>query len=412
MSAHQRAARPARSSSGGRCGATSLFIVCLLLVECLDEFVFGVREAAWPLVRDDLRLNYVEVGILISAPGIFGGLCDPLLGIFGDVWNRRALVLGGGVIFACALLLLGTGQSFPALLLALSLLSSASGAFVGLSQAALMDADPLRHQQNMARWTLCGSAGAVVGPLALAVALALGAGWRVLFICLAAITVVLLLPVRHFRFPLPSPLDAAEAAEGKSLWWRFGGGVRDAARALGRREVLRWLILLEFADFTNDIMRGFLALYFVDVVGVSESKAALAVIVWAGTGLPGDLLLVLLLERVRGLSYLRLNALFVLLLFPSFLLAPETGMKIVLLGALGFASAGWYSILKARLYSEMRGQNGTVMAIGTVFGIVGELLPLGLGRFADSFGLRSMMWLLVIGPATVLVGALTAPPEQ
>ena len=34
----------------------------------------------------------------------------------------------------------------------------------------------------------------------------------------------------------------------------------------------------------------------------------MAVVVWIGTALVGDLLLIPLLERVRGLSYLRLSA--------------------------------------------------------------------------------------------------------
>ena len=35
-----------------------------LLIEFLDELVFGVGEAAWPLIRDDLGLNYVQIRAL------------------------------------------------------------------------------------------------------------------------------------------------------------------------------------------------------------------------------------------------------------------------------------------------------------------------------------------------------------
>mgnify|MGYP002396993633 CR=1 FL=1 len=56
-----------------------------------------------------------------------------------------------------------------------------------------------------------------------------------------------------------------------------------------------------------DTFKSFLALYVVDVVGVSESRAALMIAVWVGVGLLGDLLLIPLLERVRGLTYLRFS---------------------------------------------------------------------------------------------------------
>lgn len=41
----------------------------------------------------------------------------------------------------------------------------ASGAFVNLSQAILMDIEPGRHAQNMACWTFAGLVGIVLGPL-------------------------------------------------------------------------------------------------------------------------------------------------------------------------------------------------------------------------------------------------------
>src|SRR3546814_5793437 len=43
----------------------------------------------------------------------------------------------------------------------------------------------------------------------------------------------------------------------------------NALRALRRGDVLRWLTLLQFSDLMLDILLGFLALYFVDVVGVT-----------------------------------------------------------------------------------------------------------------------------------------------
>ncbi len=49
-----------------------------------------------------------------------------------------------------------------------------------------------------------------------------------------------------------------------------------------------------------DTFKSFLALYVVDVVGVSESRAALIIAVWVGVGLLGDLLLIPLLKRVLG----------------------------------------------------------------------------------------------------------------
>lgn len=175
----------------------------VLLIEFLDEFIYGAREAAWPLIRTDLGLTYVQIGILLGLPGLASGLTEPVLGILGDVWKRRVLVLGGGTIFALSLLLTGISRTYAWLLLSFVLFSLASGAFVSLSQATLRDAAPQHHERNMARWTFVGSLGVVLGPVVLAGCLALAFGWRAVFIgaAFAASGVVLLARRIHFGGP-------------------------------------------------------------------------------------------------------------------------------------------------------------------------------------------------------------------
>jgi hypothetical protein len=54
-------------------------VIALLAVEVLDELVFGAREAAWPLIRDDLGLSYTQVGLLVGVPAALGTLLEPPL---------------------------------------------------------------------------------------------------------------------------------------------------------------------------------------------------------------------------------------------------------------------------------------------------------------------------------------------
>src|SRR3990172_8506542 len=112
----------------------ALFTLILLAIEFLDEFVYGAGEAAWPLIRTDLALTYAQIGLLLGIPRIVGNLIEPALGLLGDVWKRRALIVGGGLIFAAASLLTGFALNFSILLIAYSVLSPASGGFVWLSQ--------------------------------------------------------------------------------------------------------------------------------------------------------------------------------------------------------------------------------------------------------------------------------------
>lgn len=69
-------------------------------------------------------------------------------------------------------------------------------------------------------------------------------------------------------------------------------------------------------------------------------------------------------------------------LYPAFLVVPNFTVKLIIMGCLGFLSAGWYSILQGQLYTAMPGQSGTVMTLSNVFGLVGGFIPLAIGILA------------------------------
>ena len=374
-------------------------VLGLLLVEFIDEFFFGALEAAWPLIRDDLSLTYLQIGLLLSVPRIWGSVAGVALGILGDVWKRRALIIGGGLLFVASLLLVSGSVSFAMLMAGLLIFNPASGAFVGLSQATLMDHDTSRYEQNMARWTFAGGAGVALGALVLGGALALGLGWRELVLATAVVSGLTLLAA------LKLPLGGSSAGRGSyPTLSELRNGILGVLSALKRLPVLRWLVLLELANLMGDWLLSYLALYFVDVAQASGTQAALGVALWTGVGLLGDLLLIPLLERVKGLTYLRYSVVAELVLFIAFLIVPGLLPKLVIVALLGFGNAGWYSILKAQMYEEMPGRSGTVMAVSDASELVSGLTPLVIGLAARSWGLGVAMWLFLAGPVALLVG--------
>jgi MFS transporter, FSR family, fosmidomycin resistance protein len=325
-------------------------------------------------------------------PAYAGAVLEPVFGVLGDTRRRRAVVLAGGVTFALALALAAVAPGFVLLLAALCALFPASGAFVSLSQATLMDLEPDGRERNMARWTLAGSVGVVAGPLMLAAAVALGGGWRLPLAALVLAAVALTLGAR--RLPAP-PRDGSPS---------FRAAARATVAALRRVAVVRWLVLLELSNLMLDVFGAFLALYLVDAAGLTAAEAGLAFALWTGAGLVGDALLLLVLRRVSGLPYLRVSAVLVALLFPAFLLAEPLWAKLPLLAALGVLNAGWYAIPKARLYAELAGQSGAVLTLGTVTGVVGGTFPLAIGSLAATVGVDAAFWALLLAPLALLLG--------
>jgi len=308
---------------------------------------------------------------------------EPVIGVLGDRGLRRRLVVGGGVVFAGSLVMIALAPTYLVLLASLVLIYPASGAFVSLSQATLMDADTPNRERNMARWTLAGSVGVAAGPLLVAT----GASWRAIFLVYAAVAAVLVVLVRPVSF------DGAQEE---------GGGFRAAVRELRNPRVVRWLVLLELQDLGGDILYGYLALYFVDSVGVDARSAALAVAVWTGADLVGNVIVLRALPRVGGLRWLRWTALGVAVVFPAFQLASGLVPKLVCIALLGALHSGWYAISQARLYEELPGRSGSAMALASTTGALGAVMPLALGLLAGRVGIHDAFWLVLVAPLSML----------
>ena len=394
-------------------------LLAALAVEFVDELFDGTKGAALPLIRHDLALNYVQVGLLTAIPLVVGSLLELPMGVLsGPRARRRRFILGGGLVLIGAVLAAGLAHSFAVLVIALTVFFPASGAFVSLTQAALMDAAPDRQAQHMARWTLAGSTGAVAGPLLAAAVLAAGGTWRLAFAIVAVAAAAAWVAVavtgrarpgqrQHQQKPAAGPASepgaaGAAAAVSEPDDEKSWPGWRPAAALVRRSGALRWLALLEVSDLLLDVLTAFLAVYLVAVVHASPTVAALGVAVRLGAGLAGDAILIRLLERRDGRSVLRASVPLALILFPAFLLVPGIGPKLALLAALTLVTAPWYPVLQAELYGSLPGHSGLAVSLTSAAGLVGGLGPLAVGLLAQRLGLGWAMALLCVAPVAML----------
>jgi len=332
-------------------------------------------------------------------PLLVGGVLELPLGLLaGEGRRRRLAVLGGGILFILSLAAVAGARSFAVLLCAFIAFYPASGAFVSLTQATLMDAWPDRQAQVMARWDLAGSTGAVAGPLLLAAVLAAGGGWRDAYLVLAALAAVTWLGT-CLRAPPGAPAPADEESPA-------GPWARELAAALRNWSAVRWLVLMQVADLLVDVLTGFLALYLVYVVHLRPAVAALVIAVRLGSALAGDAALIFVLDRVADLTVLRVSAAAAALLYPAFLLAPPVPAKLALLAALSAATAPWYPLLQARLYGSLPGRSSIAVTLSSAAGMAGGLGPLAVGIAAERFGLSRALAVLTVVPVVILAGAL------
>jgi len=338
-------------------------------------------------------------------------------------------------------------RSYVVLMLAFIAFFPASGAFVTLTQAAVMDACPARRQQRMAAWNLAGSVGAVTGPLLLAAMLAAGGGWRPAYLVLAATAGIALAaaaaagparqapapaepaPGRNARAEPPSsaepapggtaraePPSSAEPAPGGTARAEpapaeseGGEGRRPTARevlaALRTADTARWLVLLEVSDLLLDVLTGYIGIYLVDVAHASPAQAAIGVAIRLGAGLAGDAAFVGLSRRAAGPAVLRASAVAACVLYPAFLIVPWLPARLAILAALSFATACWYPVIQAGLYESLPGQSGIAVFFASAAGLLGAAGPLAVGLIAQRAGLTWALAGLAAAPILVLAAA-------
>ncbi|MFZ2098589.1 MAG: MFS transporter [Anaerolineales bacterium] len=394
---HHKFSKKSIVLSGILRGVTSLTFL-FLLIEFFDELNYGVGNAALPAIRTDLGLSYIQVGLLLGLPGIVNTFIEPVLMLLGDTRYRKHIMLAGGLAIILSLLAIAGTRLFPFMLFGMVIGFPASGAFVSLSQATLMDLNPGREPHMMARWTLFGSVANLIGPLILAGGFALGFGWRWMYFAMAGLCLLLVLMTRLRQIPLhpgiENPLRSKQSIHDllQGLW-----------EAVRNPQLIRWMILLQLSDLLLDVLTGYLPLYFTDVAGFSVAQASLMFSVLMLAGLISNIVLIPVLERFAGRKVVRLSAGVTGVLYAVWLLTPWLWAKIGLIVLIKLVTLGWYEVLQGEAFATVPGRSGTVMAIDSIIGLLGGGISFLVGWVAARAGLPAAMWILIAGPISLFL---------
>jgi FSR family fosmidomycin resistance protein-like MFS transporter len=371
-----------------------------LIIEFFDELAYGAEGAVLPALQDSLGLTYAQMGVLLGTPAVLGSAVEFFIMLLGDTRLRKRLVVGGGFMVVLASLMLAGAQTFPIALLALIIYFPASGAFVTLSQATLMDLNPGREPQMMARWTLFGSLGNLIGPFVAAGLFALGLSWRWNYVYLSALALLLTLLLIPRHFPThQSPESESSTTTLKDLYALFP----ELWRSIKNIKVMRWFILLDLSDLLLDVFVSYSALYFADVASFTPAQVGLMMGALMAAGLAANIVLIPLLERVDGRRLVRVTAVAAGAVYAVWLLAPWAWAKIVLAIVVRLLTLGWYEVLQGEAYATLPGRSGTVMAINSLMGLLGGVLFWFVGWSAEQAGLQTAMWLLLAGPMALIL---------
>ncbi|MBV8694746.1 MAG: MFS transporter, partial [Ktedonobacteraceae bacterium] len=352
----------------------------LLSMALLDELITGLAVVGLPLLRDQLALSYEQVGLLFSVGALSSLLLEPILNLLSDRGSKRWWILGGLLGLALAFALAGSIRNFIVLLVAFALIYPATGAAVGLSEAALIDSAPKDGARTMTRWTMMSSVGDILSPLVVAAFVALGLGWSALCWFAAILWLAAGLIVWPQRFPHPAGLpDDNDTASDVSMLAGLRKALRDPL-------LLRWAVLSLLPTMLDEVFIGFAALYLRDVLHASQIEISMILIVHMIGGFLGLLIVDRLVERMTPQRLLIWLALLSLIGVIAFLSIHSILSATLALFIIGLGATGLYPLAQAEAYARQPGRSGTVRAViglGMPFEVA---LPGIVGLVASRFG--------------------------
>jgi FSR family fosmidomycin resistance protein-like MFS transporter len=378
--------------------AAGVVLGAISFAHLLNDMMQSLLPAIYPILKARYGLSFGQVGAITLVNQLTASVLQPVV---GHVTDKRAIPfsLSAGMGFTLlGLLLLSLAGSYGALLLAVALVGVGSSVFHPESSRVARLASGGRHGLAQSIFQVGGNAGAALGPLLAAFAVA-GQG-SVAWFCLAALLAMVVLAYvggwQRAQVAGPAKVRTAVTAAPAAP-------VRQA-RIAGAMAVLGVLMLSKF--FYMASMGNYYSFYLIDRFGLSVRHAQYCLFVFLGSVAAGTLLGGPLGDRFGRRRVIWASILGVL---PLTLALPHLGlaMTIVATVPIGLLLASAFPAIVVYAQELVPGRVGTVSGLmfGLAFGL-GGIGAAALGQLADHTSLTLVFNLCSALPALGLLAVL------
>lgn len=388
-----------------------------MFVSAWDETASGLPSSGGFALVDGFGVEVATLSAaLFVAPQLFALLVEAPLLVWLEHYPRQRLLCLGLLGMACSMLGCAVAPGFLWFSVAWALYYPASGIACSVAQAALMDAEPERREQNMGWWSFAGWAGDLLGPVLLWVSSALTFEWRGAFATTALVLVMValcfdrrVLPrAERERTELEAELCSVTAASQEAsaeVVARCEAEVTpwQALRLLlGQRRLLLWLTGAALCTLMDEVLAVFVGIRIRDA-GKSVEQVTLALLAFTAGGVLGLAALEPVTARYSSDRLLPLSCFGCLAAWLGWLVCDSTLAQVPLLLACGVCVAWHYPIAQAQAYRALPGRSMLVAAGAQAFSVFELLLPLGLGFANDTWGVKVALALLAVQPVGLIV---------
>ncbi len=361
----------------------------------LNDLIQSLLPAIYPILKDNYRLDFGQIGLLTLTFQMSASLLQPLVGTFTDRKPQPFSLMVGMGFTLIGLLTLSQAHSYPLLLLGAALVGMGSSVFHPESSRVARMASGGRHGLAQSVFQVGGNAGTALGPLLAAfIVVPFGQGSIAWFSAVALLAMLILFAVgRWYRDKLVELKAKPKAAERKSSFSR-------------RRIAVSITILMLLVFSKNFYMAGltsYYTFYLISKFQLSVQDAQVYLFIFLGAVAAGTLLGGPIGDRIGRRYVIWISILGVL---PFTLLLPYVGLfwTAVLSIIIGLVLASAFSAILVYATELVPGRVG--MIAGLFFGLsfgMGGLGAAALGQLADMTSIETVYKVCSFLPAIGLL---------
>jgi len=372
----------------------------------LGHLVTDINQGALPallpffIVAHDL--SYAAAAGIVFAANMTSSVVQPLFGLAADRFSKPWLLSAGLILAGLGLALSGTAKGYPSIMI-LAVVSGIGIAAYHPEAARLVNfAAGARKGTAMSLFGVGGTIGFAVGPIIVTWAL-LQWGLNGTLVLIVLVSIMALLMSRQF-----SAFESLEVSRNEDGYVSDTGFMEDNWSAFS---------LLTIAIIGRSIifygLNTFIPIYWINVLNQSKAAGAIALTIFAGSGILGNLLGGSLADRF-GQKNLMLVGFFGLTVFlPMLILAGNAQFATLLLVPIGLLLYGTYSpsIVLGQMYLPNRVGLSSGVTLGIAVAIGGGAAPI-IGKVADVFGIWYSLASIAFLPMLFSAIVLSLPSPQ
>lgn len=354
-----------------------------------------------PGIQQDFKLNYTQVGTIISVFGFAWAIGAWAMGSLSDYIGKRFVIVILMIFGGICSWVTGLAGTFGVLLLVRTVMGFAEGGISGPASAVMMEESlPEKRGRNLGLMTGCFVLlGGAVGPI-LSTGLMASLGWRPVFFIYAVPAVILGILLWIFMHEPASTLAIIKARkEGQRKRLDAQGREVNYADLFKNRNIILLIFTWTSQMVGLWLFTTFAVMFLFKVHGLSFTTVGMAMTGYGIGGFFGTFGGGIVSDRIGRRKVTIISLLLgglLVILFGS--LGPGTPLGVLFLviflhslAVSGAAGVGWTMITESAGFYLAATAIGVVTGIGELVG--GGILPTIGGGIADMFGLSATLYL-------------------